>query len=352
MPERRAAPASDGGGAVIPGVLGAGAAAAAAAVVAVPLSLVVLAAATAAPTTAAGLLAGPVPGEYHGAVQSAAQACPGLPAAVLAAQLEAESGWNPAAVSPAGAQGIAQFMPGTWSSWGRDADGDGQASPFDPADAIDAQGRFMCSLVGGARRSGLPGDPIDLALAGYNAGWGAVERYRGVPPYPETTAYIQRIRTGAARYAAPVGGGAVWPVRSPDPITNGFGNRPPRIHYALGYHTGIDLNADRRAGNDYGQAVLAARTGVVARISTSGPLGLEVVLLHADGLYSSYAHLAGLAPGVAQGAVLEAGQPLGAIGCSGMSTCAPHLHFEVRRTPGWQAGAFVDPLVWLGLGAP
>ena len=92
-------------------------------------------------------------------------------------------------------------MPGTWASWGRDADGDGTASPFDPLDAIAAQGALMCHLLRTAQSTGW-GDPIDLALAGYNAGWGAVTRYRGVPPYPETTAYIARIRDTAPSFAA------------------------------------------------------------------------------------------------------------------------------------------------------
>jgi hypothetical protein len=143
-----------------------------------------------------------VPAAYRGMVEEAAAACPGLPAEVLAAQLMQESGFDPAAVSHAGAQGIAQFMPGTWAAWGRDVDGNGVASPFDPADAIDAQGRHMCDLIRRAQRSGLPGDPIELALAGYNAGWGAVLRYGGVPPYAETQDYVARITATAVEFRA------------------------------------------------------------------------------------------------------------------------------------------------------
>jgi hypothetical protein len=140
-----------------------------------------------------------VPDQYAGAIQLAAAACPGLPAAALAAQLATESSWDPTAVSPAGAQGLAQFLPGTWATWGRDADGDGRADPFDPLDAIAAQGALMCHLLETARRSGW-GEPIDLALAGYNAGWGAVTRYRGIPPYPETSDYVAKVRALARRY--------------------------------------------------------------------------------------------------------------------------------------------------------
>ncbi len=100
-------------------------------------------------------------------------------AALLAAQLMAESGFDPYAVSPAGAQGIAQFMPGTAASYGlRD--------PFDPEAAIDAQAQMMSGLL---RHFGS----VRLALAAYNAGSGAVDGCNCVPPYPETVAYVARI---------------------------------------------------------------------------------------------------------------------------------------------------------------
>jgi hypothetical protein len=100
-------------------------------------------------------------------------------AGLLAAQLEAESGFNPRAVSPAGALGIAQFMPGTAASYGlRD--------PFDPVAAIDAQAHLMSDLL---RQFGS----VPLALAAYNAGSGAVAGCHCIPPYPETRAYVARI---------------------------------------------------------------------------------------------------------------------------------------------------------------
>ena len=99
---------------------------------------------------------------------------------LLAAQLYAESGFNPFARSPAGAEGIAQFMPGTASAYGL-------ANPFDPVAAIDAQAHLMSDLLRRFRCK------VALALAAYNAGAGAVERYGGVPPYAETRAYVARI---------------------------------------------------------------------------------------------------------------------------------------------------------------
>jgi hypothetical protein len=100
---------------------------------------------------------------------------PGL----LAAQLMAESGFNPRAVSPAGALGIAQFMPGTARSYGL-------GDPFDPIASIDAQAHLMSDLL--RQFHSLP-----LALAAYNAGSGAVAACNCIPPYPETRAYVARI---------------------------------------------------------------------------------------------------------------------------------------------------------------
>ncbi|HEX2234360.1 MAG TPA: transglycosylase SLT domain-containing protein [Thermoleophilaceae bacterium] len=99
---------------------------------------------------------------------------------VLAAQLYAESGFNPFARSPAGAQGIAQFMPGTARAYGL-------ADPYDPAAAIDAQAHLMSDLL---KRFG---GKLALALAAYNAGPGAVESHGGIPPYAETRAYVTKI---------------------------------------------------------------------------------------------------------------------------------------------------------------
>jgi soluble lytic murein transglycosylase-like protein len=141
-----------------------------------------------------------VPKDYRKPIREAARQCPELKPRLLAAQLDAESKFTPDAVSPAGAEGIAQFVPETWQRWGRDLDGDGSASPFNPREAIDAQARLMCFLIFEVRTSGIPGDEIDLALAGYNAGWSQVARYGGIPPFPETEAYVERIRDRQSSY--------------------------------------------------------------------------------------------------------------------------------------------------------
>ncbi|MFC9223135.1 NlpC/P60 family protein [Streptomyces hygroscopicus] len=154
-----------------------------------------------------GLKPGSVPAQYEPWITKAASACPGLPAPVLAAQLHQESRFTPNAQSPAGARGIAQFMPGTWATWSVDADGDGVASALDPPDAITAQGRLMCSLLKKAKKSGYPDQPIRLALAGYNAGWERVRQFQGIPPKSwakgETYNYVRLIMAAARKYTAP-----------------------------------------------------------------------------------------------------------------------------------------------------
>lgn len=140
-----------------------------------------------------------VPDHLRATVREAGTRCKGINARVIAAQIQQESGWDRLAESPSGAQGIAQFMPPTWAAWGRDLDGDGTADPFDAEEAIDAQARLMCFLWDEADRSGLAGDPVRLALAGYNAGWGPVQTYGGIPPYPETREYVSVILDLAER---------------------------------------------------------------------------------------------------------------------------------------------------------
>ncbi len=123
-------------------------------------------------------LPGFVPTRYRRPLLAAA-ARHDVPAALLAAQLMAESNFNPAAVSSAGAQGIAQFMPATAAAYGL-------SDPFDAEQAIDAQARLMRDLLGQFGQ-------IDLALAAYNAGPAPVAACSCVPAYPETQAYVARI---------------------------------------------------------------------------------------------------------------------------------------------------------------
>ena len=119
-----------------------------------------------------------VPERFHDPIARAALRH-NVPMNLLAAQLYAESNFNPFARSAAGAEGIAQFIPAT-------ARAHGLRDPFDADAAIEAQARMMRGLLD---RFGS----VSLALAAYNAGPGAVRSHGGVPPFAETRAYVAKI---------------------------------------------------------------------------------------------------------------------------------------------------------------
>ena len=142
-----------------------------------------------------------VPAAYVGLVERWGNLCPELTPARLAAQLQQESNWRADAQSPAEAQGIAQFIPSTWAAYGLDANGDGVANVWDPEDAIASSAHYSCTLA--AQLRGVPGDPVNNMLAGYNAGPYAVLNYNGVPPYAETQNYVRIIRAAEQSFAMP-----------------------------------------------------------------------------------------------------------------------------------------------------
>jgi hypothetical protein len=109
----------------------------------------------------------------------------GVDASVLAAMANQESGFNSQAVSPAGAQGLMQFMPSTAAGLG--------VNPLDPNSAIDGAARYLSTLT---KQFGS----TDVALAAYNAGPGTVSRYGGIPPYSETQNYVRNVMSKAEAY--------------------------------------------------------------------------------------------------------------------------------------------------------
>jgi cell wall-associated NlpC family hydrolase len=102
----------------------------------------------------------------------------GVPAALLAAVAKTESAFNPQAVSPAGARGLMQFMPGTAADLG--------INPLVPSEAVNGAARYLATHL---RTFGS----VDVALAAYNAGPGAVQKYGGIPPYEENQNNVRKV---------------------------------------------------------------------------------------------------------------------------------------------------------------
>lgn len=160
--------------------------------------------AVAAPTPLLPALPVAVEYPYRNLVRAAADRH-GLPEALLHGLIKVESNFNPRAVSPKGARGLTQLMPATARRMGvRDA--------FDPAANIDGGARYLKELLVAF------GHDISLAIAAYNAGPAAVRRFRGIPRYAETIAYVPRVLQAAT-----------WPLRgsaSGAARGHGMGSRP------------------------------------------------------------------------------------------------------------------------------
>jgi soluble lytic murein transglycosylase-like protein len=156
----------------------------------VPSMSAALAAAAAAsgpgpPASAGGPPA--IPAALRSTLVAAAEAHDVSPA-LLAAVTAAESGFDPAARSSAGAMGLTQLMPATAAALG-------VADPYDPTENLMGGAAYLADQLGAF------GHDVALALAAYNAGPAAVRTYGGIPPYPETQAYVAKVTAWANAYA-------------------------------------------------------------------------------------------------------------------------------------------------------
>ncbi|MET9349025.1 LysM peptidoglycan-binding domain-containing M23 family metallopeptidase [Streptomyces termitum] len=131
-------------------------------------------------------------------------------------------------------------------------------------------------------------------------------------------------QAASSGWVAPVAGGVSTPYRASGSM------------WSSGYHTGADFMAST------GTTVRAVGAGTVVSAGWGGAYGNQVVIRHADGNYSQYAHLSSLA--VSAGQTVSGGQQIGLSGSTGNVT-GPHLHFEIRTSPNY--GADIDPLAYL-----
>lgn len=128
----------------------------------------------------------------------------------------------------------------------------------------------------------------------------------------------------------------VWPAPASHYLTSYFGWRKHPVHGSWKYHSGIDIAAGA------GTNVLAAAPGTVILSSWHGGYGECIIIDHGGGITSLYGHMTGGSRKVSVGSKVNAGQVIGLVGSTGIST-GPHLHFEVREN-----GQVVEPLNYVG----
>lgn len=190
-----------------------------------------------------------------------------IPPNLFRALIRAESGWNPNAGSPAGARGLTQLMPAT-------ARGLGVRNITDPVQNLEGGARYLRAQLDRFK------DP-KLALAAYNAGPGAVQKYGGIPPYAETRAYVPRVLQYARQYGGRAESGA---PSSPDsgppgalafPAPGGYRVDAPKVDgrtlLALLQQTSRQALQGRMPGPDFTRALHA-----IARDASRAPTITQV----------------------------------------------------------------------------
>ncbi|WP_405828870.1 LysM peptidoglycan-binding domain-containing M23 family metallopeptidase [Streptomyces sp. NBC_01176] len=152
-----------------------------------------------------------------------------------------------------------------------------------------------------------------------------IEGQGAAQPAASTATQASAAKAAAAGYTLPVEGATI-----------GTGYKVPGSMWSSGYHTGVDFVVPT------GTTIRSVAAGTVVSAGWGGAYGNQVVIQHADGRYSQYAHMSALS--VAAGQTVTEGQQVGVSGATGNVT-GPHLHFEIRTTPDY--GSDMDPVAYL-----
>lgn len=276
-----------------------------------------------------------IPDEYQQSVEDAADEAQ-LPVSLVAALFQTESGWNPNAVSPVGAGGLGQMMPGTWAEYGNGQD------RFDPEANIAGTGRYLKdlqSMISSVATTDQ--ERIEFTLAAYNAGPGAVRQFDGIPPYPETENYVPTIMNlaqvefsedctepggstigdlGTGEWTHPLPGGR---------FTSGFGSRPCPTGTACNEFTSNHQGVDFSTGG--GTQIIAPTDIEITAASTNQYQGEYVVarMTEDPGLVFQFHHCQSGSTSVSVGDTVAVGNGLCTEGNTGNSSGA-HLHFQIN----------------------
>ncbi|WP_217552726.1 transglycosylase family protein [Streptomyces sp. GbtcB6] len=186
-----------------------------------------------------------------------------------------------------------------------------------------------------ANRTTVGSDP-DLILPGQRLSLtGQAARTKPHTKAEAKTTTKAKSKTETTKAAPRTGHSLVAPVDAPI----GTPYHASGSHWSKGYHTGVDFLAPT------GTSVKAVEAGQVVTAGWGGSYGYQVVIRHADGRYTQYAHLSAIS--VRAGQSVSTGQRIGRSGSTGNAT-GPHLHFEVRTGPGF--GTDIDPVAYLRAG--
>ncbi|WP_329320170.1 MULTISPECIES: LysM peptidoglycan-binding domain-containing M23 family metallopeptidase [unclassified Streptomyces] len=179
------------------------------------------------------------------------------------------------------------------------------------------------AVVGADPAAIRPG--LKLTIAGPDTTHSSVSTATPTSVGPAVEAAAKAPQAAAAAYTLPVEGATI-----------GTGYKVPGSMWSSGYHTGVDFVVPT------GTTVRSVAAGTVVSAGWGGAYGNQVVIQHADGRYSQYAHLSALS--VSAGQSVTVGQRIGLSGATGNVT-GPHLHFEIRTTPDY--GSDLDPVAYL-----